>query len=145
MLPTPDELRAQSHRLREAALHAPDEPTKRRLANDALVLAQLAEAIERNGGIRRAKVEQYERLVAGILGEDALRAPDAAQKVEAHMRSQIRAWRARAEELRTTASQFEIPTAQESLRSAARNFDLMADNLENLLKAQPPAKRDKAC
>jgi hypothetical protein len=45
----------QSQRLREAARHALDDSTKRRLATDALVLAQLAEAIERNGGIRRMR------------------------------------------------------------------------------------------
>jgi hypothetical protein len=102
VLPTPQELRDQSQRLREAARHALDDATKRRLATDALVLAQLAEAIERNGGVEGAKAQRYERLLAEVLGEDAVRAPDAGQKVRADMHSQIRAWRDRAEELRTT-------------------------------------------
>jgi hypothetical protein len=87
--------------------------------------------------------EKYERLLAVILGDDAVRAPTAARKVGAGIRSQIRAWRMRAEELRSTADLFEVPSAQESLRTAARNYELMADNLENLLGHRPAAKGEK--
>jgi hypothetical protein len=52
------------------------------------------------------KAERYERLIAENLDEDAVRARDAAQHLRAHMHSQIRASRMRAEELRTTADRF---------------------------------------
>jgi hypothetical protein len=91
-----------------------------------------------------ANKENYERLLVVILGEDAVRAPTAVCSIGADMRSQIRAWRRRAEELRTTADQFEVPSAQDSLRSAARNYELMAGNLENLLPRRPAAKDEKA-
>ena len=122
MLPTPEQLREQSHWLREAARKAADDETKRRLATDALTLAQVAEAIEREGVVG-ANTEKYERPLAVILGEDAIQAPTADRKAGADVRSQIRAWRMRAEELRTTADQFQVPSAKDSLRSAARNFE----------------------
>jgi hypothetical protein len=87
MLPTPEELRERSLQFRAAARKAGDNETKRRLATDAFILAQLAEAIAREGVVG-PKTQKYERLLADILGEDAVRAPTAVQKVGAdHSRS----------------------------------------------------------
>jgi hypothetical protein len=49
----------------------------------------------------------------------------------------------RAEELRTTADQFEMPSAQESLRRAAANYEKIADHAEALLTGQRPAVKDE--
>jgi ActR/RegA family two-component response regulator len=87
-----------------------------------------------------------QQLAAEVLGHEpplAVQA-DTEQQVDANMRSQVRAWRMRAEELRTTADQFEVPSAQDSLRSAARNYEPMADNVENLMERRPPVKDEKA-
>jgi hypothetical protein len=53
-------------------------------------------------------------------------------------------WRMRAEELRATADQFEVPSAQESLRRAVANYDKLADHAEALLIGRPPMTEDKA-
>jgi hypothetical protein len=143
MLPTPDELRERSLQYREAARKAVDDETKRRLATDALILAQLAEAIEREGVVD-ANAEKYERTLAVILGDDAVRAPTAVPQVGADMRSQIKAWRLRAEELRSTAEQFEVPSAQASLRRAAAHYDKMADHAKALLTGLPTERKDTA-
>jgi hypothetical protein len=42
--------------------------------------------------------------------------------------SDIRALRMRAEELRAVADQFIVPSAQDSLRRAAANYDKLADH-----------------
>jgi hypothetical protein len=144
MLPTPEELHERSLQFREAAHKAVDDEAKRRLAADPLILAQLAEAIEREGVVG-ANAEKYEQMLAVILGDDAVRAPTAVRQIGADMRSQIRAWRRRAEELRMTADQFEVPSAQDSLRRAARNYDRLADHAEGLLGGSPPEKDEKAC
>jgi hypothetical protein len=143
MLPTPEELRKRSLQFREAARKALDDETKRRLATDALILAQLAEAIEREGVVG-ANAEKYEGMLAVILGEDAVRAPTAVRPIGADMGSQIKAWRLRAEELRSTAEQFEVPSAQDSLGRAAANYDKMADHAEALLTGHPAEKKDTA-
>jgi hypothetical protein len=100
----------------------------------------------REGGVPKNKVEEYKRQLAELLGHkpSAVAQAGTGQQVDANMRSQIRVWRMRAEELRTTAEQFEVPSAQDSLRSAARNYDLMADNLEALLSIQPSVNDAKA-
>ena len=46
---------------------------------------------------------------------------------------QVRAWRVRAEEIRTVADQFSVPSVQERLRQSAANLDAMADHAEALL------------
>lgn len=145
MLPTPEELRERSRQLREAAHKTTDDTIKRRLADDALALAQIAEGIAREGGMSDDKVERYKRLLAEVLGHKppAEVQSDRGQQVGTSMRSHVRAWRMRAEELRMTADQFKVPSAQEALRSAARNYELMADNLENLLGTHP-ARDEKA-
>jgi hypothetical protein len=143
MLPKPEELRERSLQFREAARKAVDDETTRRLATDALILAQLAEAIEREGVVG-ANAEKYERMLAEILGDDAVQAPTAVRRIGADRRSQIRVWRMRAEELRSTADQFEVPSAQDSLRRAAANYDKMAEHAEALVTGRPDEKKDTA-
>jgi hypothetical protein len=58
-------------------------------------------------------------------------------------RAQIKV-RRRAEELRTTADQFEVPSARDTLRNAAANYDKMADNAEALLSGHLPSPGEKA-
>lgn len=53
--------------------------------------------------------------------------------------ARIKAWRRRAEELRTTADNFVVPSAQEALRRAAANYDLTADAAEARLTDKPKA------
>jgi hypothetical protein len=48
-------------------------------------------------------------------------------------RRQIEAWRRRAEELRGTADQFRLPSAQEPLQRTAANLDKLADHAEAML------------
>jgi hypothetical protein len=139
MLPTPEELREQSQAYREAARHAGGE-AGRVLATYALVLAQVAEAVEREGAsIAPAKADSYWHLLAQALSDDVR------QLVKAFdTRSQVAAWRMRAEELRTTADQFQVPSAQDTLRRAAANYDQLADNAVGLLGRRPPVTDEKA-
>ncbi len=147
MLPTPAELREYSRRYREAAANATDTATKRLLAAHAAALAQIAEAIEREGEVvQAAKKERYKGLLAEPLGESVRRmVQDLLSKAKAapDARPQIKALRMRAEELRTTAEQFEVPSAREALRRAAANYDKLADQAEALLTKRPPAPTGK--
>lgn len=138
MLPTPAELRERSHRFRDVARKAATLDLKRQLATDALVLAQIAEAIEREGVVQGVKAERYRHLLAEVLGNElqAMTAPG--------VRDRITQWRMRAEELRTTADQFQVPSAQESLRKAAANYDKLADDAEALLTGRRPVTDEKA-
>jgi hypothetical protein len=122
MLPTPEYLREPSRRCRDAARLTVDAAVKRTLAAYASILAQVAEAIERDDEpARQAKAEGHERLIAQALRErtgDIFRHEITGQQrqtaVDPH--SQIRAWRLRAVELRTASDQFSVPSAQETLR-----------------------------
>jgi hypothetical protein len=67
---------------------------------------------------------------------------DAAQK---QRRRQIKAWRRRAAQLRATADNFTIPSAQEALRRAATDLDAMADDAEAVLTGKPQRPGDVAC
>ena len=138
MLPTPAELRERSHRFRDIARKAATPDLKRQLATDALVLAQIAEAIEREGVVQGVKAERYRHLLAEVLGDEpqVMTAPG--------VRDRITQWRMRAEELRTTADQFQVSSAQESLRKAAANYDKLADDAEALLKGRRPATDEEA-
>jgi len=133
MLPTPAELRERSNRFRDVARKAATPDLKRQLATDALVLAQIAEAIEREGVVQGVKAERYRHLLAEVLGDEPqlMTAPGA--------RDRITQWRMRAEELRTTADQFQVSSAQESLRKAAANYDKLADDAEAVLAGRRPA------
>lgn len=134
MLPTPTELREHSRRYQEAAANATDGATKRLLASHALTLAQIAEAIEREA-VQAEKKERYKGLLAGSLGENVQRIVEELLRPRTvpDARSQITAWRMRAEELRTVADQFVVPSAQEALLRAAAHYDRLADDAEALL------------
>jgi hypothetical protein len=149
MLPTPVELREQSRLFRKAADEAVNLATKRRLAAYALAVAQIAEKIEREEvpgepmpGIR---AEHYQRLLAKALdeGRRQVAAQPKERRADPTAQRQVARWRARAEELRTTADEFTVPSAQESLRRAAANYERLADEAEALLTGHPCAK-DKA-
>jgi hypothetical protein len=149
MPPTPTELREQSHIFREAARKAATPDLKRRLARYALSLALAAEAVERGGQVpddMLAELGDQERLIAEALNDGAPVPPSrpSGRKTAPGMPSQITAWRRRAEELRATADSFEVPSAQESLRRAAGNYDQLADQAEALLHGLPPVTDEKA-
>jgi hypothetical protein len=69
MLPTRAELRDQSRRFRAAASKSTDPAIKRSLARYALMLAQVAEVIERDRELgRKTKPKVYERVLARAVG-----------------------------------------------------------------------------
>jgi hypothetical protein len=146
-LPTPLELREHSRRYQEAARKAEDAATKRQLAGHALALAQIAEALAHEGeALRPAKIELYNGLLAGPLSEKVRQIVEELlnKSKPRPVRSQIKAWRMRAEELRTTADGFVVPSAQDSLRRAAANYDALADQAEAVLAGCPPLPEDQA-
>jgi hypothetical protein len=128
------ELRDRSRRFREAARKTADTITKRQFAENATVLAQLAEVIEREVELDRgAKIERYAGKLSEALNERARYIHDLLNDSETTAMRRIKAWRARAEELRTTAGQFPVPSAQEALRKAAASFDKLATQAAALL------------
>ncbi len=148
MLPKPAELRDLSLRCRQAARKATDLGTKRRIADHALALAQLAEQVEREGGwgefVRSANVELYNRVLAQAWDNRIRATVRALLREEQDQRlSEIRALRMRAEELRTVADQFVVPSAQDSLRRAAANYDNLADHAEAQLAGRASYPHDE--
>ncbi len=53
---------------------------------------------------------------------------------------QVEGWRRRAEEIRTAAESFAVPSAKETMLRVARNYERLADDLERRLRPQPDAK-----
>ena len=149
MLPTPVELREQSRLFRKAANAALNLATKRRLAAYALAVAQIAEKIERDEvsgePVQGIKAEHYQRLLAHALddGRRQVEAPPKEPRGDPNAQRQVARWRQRAEELRSTADGFTVPSAQEALRRAATNYERLADEAEALLTGHLCAK-DKA-
>jgi hypothetical protein len=145
MLPSPAELRERSRFYIEASDDATDPKTKQRLAACAFVLAQVAESIERDEQAANANAPQLARAIADALDTargappEVARADEAKERAISQERSRIRAWRMRAAELRATADNFEVPSAQEPLRRAAANYEQMADHAEALLTGKPKA------
>lgn len=132
----PAELRERSRRCREAARRAVDVETKRRFAAEAFAAAQRAEALEREVDSKAATVERHVGPLAQTLSNKTGRISKALTgepQTPEDLRRQIKAWRMRAEELRTVAEQFLVPSVQESLRRAADNYDTLAGNAERRL------------
>lgn len=149
MLPTPEELREQSRIFRDAARKAATPNLKRRLAQYALSIALAAETVERGGQIPDAvlvALREQQHLLAQALDDGAPVPPAPPSKPETvpNIQDQIRQWRVRAEELRLTADQFQVPSAQDALRNAALNYLMMADNLESQICGLPPVPGAKA-
>ena len=147
----PKQLRDLSRLYREAARKA-DAETKQQLAAHAATLAQVAEARERMIAARqvdasqRDAIERHKTALALALSDkvrQTVRTLLAGPPAHGHGPSQIRAWRLRAEELRTTADEFRVPTAQEALRRAAANYEQLADNAEALLEQRPAPGQEK--
>ena len=76
------------------------------------------------------------------LGRALLAEENAAQK---QRRRQIEAWRRRAAELRATAENFAVPSAQEALRRAATDLDAMVNHAEAVLSGKPQRLGEVAC
>ncbi len=53
---------------------------------------------------------------------------------------QIEQWRRRAEELRTVAENFAVPSAKDTMLNTARSYERLADDLERRLRRQPDRK-----
>lgn len=131
MLPTPTELRALSGRYRDEAGTAPDAKTKGELLVFAFALAQAAQALESNVPMPEAKLLEYKRLIAAAQSnetEQIVKLPIA--QLADDERRRISSWRMRAEELRAVADQFEVPSAQGTLRRLADNYDRLAVDAE---------------
>jgi hypothetical protein len=151
MLPSA-ELRELLERIREAVPRAPTEEVKRALAGHVFHLAQVVEQLERDSGldpyIAKANAARYEYLLGQALDDATRRTVEkllSENKADLDkQRSQITAWRRRAEELRTTADNFTVPSAQESLRRAGANLDTMADHAEAILTGKPKAPGEEA-
>lgn len=147
MLPTINELREESRRYLEAARLAEGDDTRRQLASYALAIAQVAEALERDGGrSREATADHYERLLDRALGESARKIVHELLRRRggtADAPEQIRRWRMQAEELRTAADQFVDPMARQSLRNAAATYQQLAENAEARLNGRPDAATGK--
>jgi hypothetical protein len=147
MLPTPADLREKSRRYREAATKTTEAELKRQLAAHAATLAEIAEALARKGElVHPERAEHYERLLAGPLGEKVQRIVQELLQpaFERDAQAQIKAWQLRAEELRTTADGFSTPSAQASLRRAAANYDLIAEQAQARLSADSAPRDDFA-
>jgi len=80
----------------------------------------------------------------GPLSDDLHTDAAAKERAVADERRRIRALRLRAEELRATADQFVVPSAQETLRRTAANYDRRANVAEAMLKGRPTAPGEKA-
>ena len=151
MLPSPAELCERSRFYLEAARDAVDAATKRRFAACAFVLAQVAEAIERDKQGADANGAGLARVIADALAavreapsdEPQAGAIAAEEGPISKKRANIRAWRLRAEELRATAEQFAVPLARESLRRAAAHYDRRADIADASLEGRSPAAEEK--
>jgi hypothetical protein len=147
MLPTPVELRERSKVYLNAARAAVRADARRQLAAYAFILAQVAECMECDE--TNARVDELGRVLNDALrlalrvAPSELRAiADAAtQRAIAADRDRIKRWRNRVEELRATADQFTVPSAQVSLRRAAANYEKLADDAEARL-TRPPLARD---
>jgi len=141
MLPSAAELRERVRSYMDAARNATDTTTKQRLSACAFVMAQVAQLIERDPHGANANANRLARVIVEAL--NAVREapsdvplPDAItakQHAISDVRVRIERWRRRAEELRTTADHFVVPSAQESLSREAANYDQMADHAEALL------------
>jgi len=153
MLPSPAELCERSRFYLEAARDTTDTEAKRRFAACALILAQVAEAIERNKGAADANAAGLARVIADALAtareapSDERRAVTVAiaarEVVTPDPHADIRAWRLRAAELRATADQFAVPSAQESLRRTATNYERRADMVEAAMAGTPTAPDER--
>lgn len=143
--PTPAGLRERSRGYREVARKAVDPVAKRETAAYAFALAQVAEAMERAPAL--ATTQSYKRLLEQALERTRTIVEEVSRKMgrpAPNPCAQIRAWRMRAEELRTTADGFELPSAQEKLGRAAQDYALLADRTEALLMHRPEKPSDKA-
>jgi len=63
----------------------------------------------------------------------------------AHTRDDIERWRRRAEELRVMADQFGIPSAQETLRRLASDYEQLADDAEARLADRSRGPSQEVC
>jgi hypothetical protein len=96
-----------------------------------LVFANLALSERERNALAAVDVEAAQSETRFVV--DAVRQQD--------VRDRIRKWRQRAEELRTAADQFVIPSAQETMRRIAGNYEQLADDGESLLEGHPSTKK----
>jgi hypothetical protein len=152
MLPSLAELRARSRFYRDAARDATDAETKHRRVDCAFVFAQVAQVIEGDEHRAHANAGQLARMLAEVLtaargASNFLRteAVAATERAISDERAGIGAWRIRAEKLRATADQFTVPSAQESLRRVAADYDESAKNVEAMSEGRlsPPGAKTR--
>jgi hypothetical protein len=137
VLPTPQELREEAARYREDARSATSPQIKRQLTACALMLAQAAEAIEDHARLEQFRAGTRRQNLLATLDRPARQTLEMVLShgtAESATQEQIARWRLRAEELRTAADQFQIPSAAAGLRMAADNYETLAERAEAMLK-----------
>ena len=142
MLPSPAVLRERSRFYLDAARHATDTETKRRFAVCAFVVAQVAEAHEHDEQGADAMSVIADALAAAPGARSSV--PHDEERAKSDLHARIKWLRMRAQELRATAANFVVPSAQEPLRRAAANYEEMAEHAEALLTGKPRAPGEKA-
>jgi len=101
-------------------------------------------------GTVRSRLSRGREELRRMLNGEALRVqpssalPRDSGAVGGDRREQIKRWRLRAEEIRTTAEQFADPTARRSLNAAAANYERMANHVEARLAGTPLSARRQA-
>jgi RNA polymerase sigma-70 factor, ECF subfamily len=84
--------------------------------------------------------EELRRMLDGEMLRPQL-LPGAGAPVSGDKHAQIKRWRLRAEEIRTTAEQFSDQTARRSLEAAAANYERLAAHTEARLAGAPQPSR----
>lgn len=119
-----------------------DAVAKQHLNAAAMVLAQVADAVERSDATAVKRLEaQLANALAAVPTETQI---DPAQPADTVLAERIKRWRMRAAELHAVADQFVIPSAQERLRGTATYYERLADQAEAKLSGKPGAPTEEA-
>jgi hypothetical protein len=142
LLKDPGALRERSRIALRTARNAVDGAVKRRLTAAAMVLAEVANAIERGDEKTAKRLEaQLADALAAVPTETQI---DTVRPADAVLAERIKKWRMRAAELHAVADQFLVPSAQGQLRSAATYYERLADRAEAKLSGKPALPTEEA-
>jgi hypothetical protein len=142
LLKDPGKLRERSRIALRTAGNAVDAVAKQRLNAAAMVLAQVADAVERGDAAAVKRLEaQLANALAAVPTETQI---DPDQPADRVLAERIKRWRMRAAELHAAADQFVIPSAQERLRGTATYYERLADQAEAKLSGKPAAPTEEA-
>jgi hypothetical protein len=142
VLKDPDKLRERSRIALRTARNSVDDAAKQRLTAAALLLAEVAEAVERGDEDTVKRLEG--ELAAALAAVPTETQIDAGRPADAVLADRIKRWRMRAVELRAVADQFVTPSAQAGLHSAATYYERLADQAEAKLSGKPAPPTEEA-